>query len=117
MALLIIGTLVSLYILLCLFAFFDNREEVSLVGPGMAGSGKTTFVQRLASHLSSKKRSGYLLNLDPAVAKVPYNPNIDIRDTVRFEPCTISAGADRQTRRERGLSVCADSLQKRHEGV
>ena len=48
----------------------------------MAGSGKTTFMQRLASHLSTIKKPGYLLNLDPAVAKVPYNANVDIRDTV-----------------------------------
>lgn len=49
----------------------------------MAGSGKTTFVQRLASHISATGKTGYLLNLDPAVAKVPYNSNVDIRDTVR----------------------------------
>jgi len=52
----------------------------------MAGSGKSTFVQRLNAHLHSQSPSKppYLLNLDPAVASVPYEPNIDIRDTVDY---------------------------------
>lgn len=50
---------------------------------GMAGSGKTTLMQRINSHLHMKKTPGYIINLDPAVMKVPYSPNIDIRDTVR----------------------------------
>lgn len=52
---------------------------------GMAGSGKTTFVQRLNSHLHSKKTPPYLINLDPAVLKVPYGANIDIRDSVKYK--------------------------------
>ena len=39
---------------------------------GMAGSGKTTFVQRLVSHLHSKKKPPYVVNLDPACAEVPF---------------------------------------------
>lgn len=52
---------------------------------GMAGSGKTTFVQRLNSHLHSKKSVPYVINLDPAVLKVPYGVNIDIRDSVKYK--------------------------------
>mmetsp|Transcript_12809 Transcript_12809/g.38676 ORF Transcript_12809/g.38676 Transcript_12809/m.38676 type:complete len:349 (-) Transcript_12809:2345-3391(-) len=52
---------------------------------GMAGSGKTTFMQRLNAHLHQQKTPGYLLNLDPAVTHVPYDPNIDIRDTVKYK--------------------------------
>ena len=41
---------------------------------GMAGSGKTTFVQRLASHLHMKaktsKKVPYVINLDPACMEV-----------------------------------------------
>ena len=33
-------------------------------------------------HLHQKGTPGYILNLDPAVSNVPYEPNIDIRDTV-----------------------------------
>ena len=49
---------------------------------GMAGSGKTTLIQRINSYLHTHKRPCYLINLDPAVTHVPYEPNIDIRDTV-----------------------------------
>ena len=51
----------------------------------MAGSGKTTFVQRLNSHLHSKKTPPYLINLDPAVLKIPFGANIDIRDSVKYK--------------------------------
>eukprot|EP00474_Spongospora_subterranea_P010460 CRZ10918.1 hypothetical protein [Spongospora subterranea] len=52
---------------------------------GMAGSGKTTFMQRIVSHLAQKNRPSYILNLDPAVSSVPYRVNIDIRDTVDYK--------------------------------
>ena len=48
----------------------------------MAGSGKTTLMQRISSHLSEQSTANYLVNLDPAVLDTPYEPNIDIRDTV-----------------------------------
>lgn len=48
----------------------------------MAGSGKTTLLQRLQLHLTKAKQPPFIINLDPAVAHVPYFPNIDIRDTV-----------------------------------
>ena len=53
----------------------------------MAGAGKSTFVERLNTHLHSKESSSppYILNLDPAVTYVPYEPNIDIRDTVNYQ--------------------------------
>lgn len=54
----------------------------STLAAGMAGSGKTTFLQRINSHLHTKKIPGYIINLDPAVTHVPYGANIDIRDTV-----------------------------------
>jgi hypothetical protein len=49
---------------------------------GMAGSGKTTFLQRINSYLHTKNIPAYIINLDPAVTQVPYGANIDIRDTV-----------------------------------
>ncbi|NP_001003633.1 GPN-loop GTPase 1 [Danio rerio] len=51
----------------------------------MAGSGKTTFVQRLTAYLHSKKTPPYVINLDPAVHEVPFPANIDIRDTVNYK--------------------------------
>ena len=52
---------------------------------GMAGSGKTSFVQRVCSELRKSDQTGYFINLDPAVAKVPYPANIDIRDSVDYK--------------------------------
>lgn len=71
---------------------------------GMAGSGKSTFVARLAAHLAKKTAQAhgaqqaspapdpaqpmptrpYLINIDPAVAGLGYSPNVDIRDTVDY---------------------------------
>jgi len=52
---------------------------------GMAGSGKTTFVQRLTSDLHRGKVPPYVVNLDPACREVPFPANIDIRDTVNYK--------------------------------
>ncbi|NXF65000.1 GPN1 GTPase, partial [Ciccaba nigrolineata] len=52
---------------------------------GMAGSGKTTFVQRLAAHLHGQRCPPYVINLDPAVRGLPFPANIDIRDTVKYK--------------------------------
>uniref|UniRef100_A0A672SE84 GPN-loop GTPase n=1 Tax=Sinocyclocheilus grahami TaxID=75366 RepID=A0A672SE84_SINGR len=60
-------------------------KPVCLIVLGMAGSGKTTFVQRLTVYLHSKKTPPYVINLDPAVHEVPFPANIDIRDTVNYK--------------------------------
>ncbi|XP_072436268.1 GPN-loop GTPase 1 isoform X2 [Chiloscyllium punctatum] len=63
----------------------QQASTVCLIVLGMAGSGKTTFVQRLTSHLHSKGTPPYLINLDPAVHEIPFPANIDIRDTVNYK--------------------------------
>jgi GTPase SAR1 family protein len=74
-------------------------QPVAIVCVGMAGSGKTTFMQRLVSHLYTHPdptapepsvskippTPPYILNLDPAVHHVPFTPNIDIRDSVNYK--------------------------------
>uniref|UniRef100_A0A3P8ZKM1 GPN-loop GTPase n=1 Tax=Esox lucius TaxID=8010 RepID=A0A3P8ZKM1_ESOLU len=62
-----------------------QKKPVCLIVLGMAGSGKTTFVQRLTAHLHTKKSPPYVINLDPAVHEVPFPANIDIRDTVNYK--------------------------------
>lgn len=52
---------------------------------GMAGSGKTTLMRRLNSYSRQHSLRPYILNMDPAVKDVPYEPNIDIRDTVDYK--------------------------------
>uniref|UniRef100_A0A665TK59 GPN-loop GTPase n=1 Tax=Echeneis naucrates TaxID=173247 RepID=A0A665TK59_ECHNA len=60
-------------------------QPVCVIVLGMAGSGKTTFVQRLTAHLHTQKAPPYVINLDPAVHEVPFPANIDIRDTVNYK--------------------------------
>ncbi|XP_058020607.1 GPN-loop GTPase 1 [Ahaetulla prasina] len=52
---------------------------------GMAGSGKTALVQRLIAYLHNKNSPPYVINLDPAVYELPFQANIDIRDTVNYK--------------------------------
>ncbi|KAI9438937.1 XPA-binding protein 1 [Lactarius indigo] len=61
-------------------------KPVCIIAIGMAGSGKSTFVQRINAHLHAKTPPAppYVLNLDPAVTNVPFEANIDIRDTVDY---------------------------------
>ena len=40
---------------------------------GMAGSGKTTFVQRLTADLHQRNKQPYVVNLDPACRQVLYS--------------------------------------------
>uniref|UniRef100_A0A1B6CA99 GPN-loop GTPase n=1 Tax=Clastoptera arizonana TaxID=38151 RepID=A0A1B6CA99_9HEMI len=60
-------------------------QPICLIVLGMAGSGKTTLVQRLTAHLYSLNQAPYVINLDPACREVPYPANIDIRDTVDYK--------------------------------
>lgn len=65
----------------------DKKKPVVIITIGMAGAGKSTFVQRINSYLHSKEPPSppYVLNLDPAVTSTNFEPNIDIRDTVDYQ--------------------------------
>ncbi|EXJ86119.1 hypothetical protein A1O1_06489 [Capronia coronata CBS 617.96] len=60
-------------------------SPVAVVCIGMAGSGKTTFMQRINNYLHVNKKKPYVLNLDPAVLNVPFQANIDIRDSINYK--------------------------------
>uniref|UniRef100_M4C5B9 GPN-loop GTPase n=1 Tax=Hyaloperonospora arabidopsidis (strain Emoy2) TaxID=559515 RepID=M4C5B9_HYAAE len=60
-------------------------KPVTVLIIGMAGSGKTTLMQRLAVYGMDSGLRNYVINLDPAVRKTGYTANIDIRDTVDYK--------------------------------
>ncbi|EPZ35114.1 ATP binding domain-containing protein [Rozella allomycis CSF55] len=62
----------------------DDKPVVMLC-IGMAGSGKSTLMMRLNSHLNTIGGKPYVVNLDPAVTSLPFKPNIDIRDTINYK--------------------------------
>lgn len=53
----------------------QRKKPTCIIVLGMAGSGKTTFVQRIVSTLYNIKKP-YVINLDPACKEVPYPANI-----------------------------------------
>jgi GPN-loop GTPase len=64
---------------------FEIKDTpVCLIVLGMAGSGKTTFVKKLAQ-FQRDQFNPYVVNLDPACLEVPYPVNIDIRDTINYK--------------------------------
>ena len=42
-------------------------------------------MQRINAHLHAQKQPPYVINLDPAVRSVPFDSNIDIRDSVNYK--------------------------------
>lgn len=78
----------------------SKHEATAIIVIGMAGSGKTTLMQRLNSYLHSVHQPPYIINLDPAVTHLPFTANIDIRDTVDYQEvmkqcvhCLVLVGA------------------------
>lgn len=60
-------------------------KSISLIVLGMAGSGKTTFVEKLSEYLHEEDNPPYLINLDPACRDTPYPANVDIRDAINYK--------------------------------
>lgn len=67
-----------------------NMKTINLIVLGMAGSGKTTFVQKLEEELANKDKESYIINLDPAVMDTLYEPNLDIKDTIKYKEVMTS---------------------------
>ncbi|EAN34339.2 GPN-loop GTPase 1 [Theileria parva strain Muguga] len=62
----------------------SGRKTLAIVVIGMAGSGKTCYVRKLVDVLKSNRKKVYVINLDPAVTKIHYKANIDIRDSINY---------------------------------
>ncbi|OCB87496.1 hypothetical protein A7U60_g5401 [Sanghuangporus baumii] len=68
------------------------RYAVLVTGP--AGAGKSTFCRSFMTHLKAARRTGHLVNLDPAAdpESFEYEPSIDIRDLVSLEDVMTELG-------------------------
>jgi GTPase SAR1 family protein len=68
------------------------RYAVLVTGP--AGAGKSTFCASFMTHLQTSKRSGHLVNLDPAAApdSFEYAPSIDIKDLISVDDVMSELG-------------------------
>jgi len=62
----------------------SSRRPLVVLVVGMAGTGKTTFVQRMQEYYESTKVPAYYINLDPGVTEVPFGCRVDIRDSVNY---------------------------------
>jgi GTPase SAR1 family protein len=58
----------------------STRFAQIVMGP--AGSGKSTYVQRMSEYYQSIKRVVHCVNLDPAADEILYEPVIDIREAI-----------------------------------
>lgn len=68
------------------------RYAVLVTGP--AGAGKSTFSNSFLTHLQASRRTGHLVNLDPAASPTSfeYEPVINIRDLVSVEDVMSELG-------------------------
>ncbi|KAH8830806.1 GPN-loop GTPase [Flagelloscypha sp. PMI_526] len=84
------------------------RYAVLVTGP--AGAGKSTFSSSFMNHLRASKRTGHLVNLDPAAdpASFEYEPAIDIKDLVSLEDVMTELGYGPNG----GLVYCFEYLQE-----
>lgn len=78
-----------------------RKSPIVIVVVGMAGSGylciffsrqgcnlihrKTTLMHRINLWMLETGKRGYYVNLDPAVRKIPFSVNIDIKDTIDYK--------------------------------
>lgn len=60
------------------------QKPISVLVVGLAGSGKSTLTRALNQYTYDMDIPTYYVNLDPATADVKFEPNIDIRDTVKY---------------------------------
>jgi len=52
---------------------------------GTAGSGKSFLSSSLCSWYQQKGASGIIVNLDPGVVRLPYTPDVDIRNYIQLD--------------------------------
>ena len=60
------------------------KQEIFLYLIGTAGSGKTNLAKNYKQWCEQRGLEAVIVNLDPGVEKIPYTPDIDIRDWIKL---------------------------------
>ncbi len=60
------------------------KQEIYFFLIGTAGSGKSTLAQNYKHWCHQRGLESIIINLDPGVDKLPYTPNVDIRDWIKL---------------------------------
>lgn len=60
------------------------EENLRLYLVGTAGSGKSTFTKTLLEWMDDQKYPAFTVNLDPGAERLPYTPDVDVRDWVKL---------------------------------
>ncbi len=61
-----------------------DQETVYIYVLGTAGSGKSSFCKAFSEWASIQGFSTATVNLDPGAEKIPYEPDVDIRDWIKL---------------------------------
>jgi GPN-loop GTPase len=61
------------------------KQEVFLYFIGTAGSGKSTLCANFQKWLQFQRLDAIIVNLDPGVENLPYDPDVDIRDWISLK--------------------------------
>lgn len=59
-------------------------ENLRLYLVGTAGSGKSTLTKAVLEWMDSQKYPAFTVNLDPGAERLPYSPDVDVRDWVKL---------------------------------
>ncbi len=61
-----------------------TKEDIHCYFTGTAGAGKSTLTQAFDRYFDMRGLDAITVNLDPGAEKIPYTPDVDIRDWIRL---------------------------------
>lgn len=61
-----------------------SKENTFIYLTGTAGSGKSSLTSAFRQHLNMGSLDAITVNLDPGAEKLPYEPDVDIRDWIKL---------------------------------
>jgi GPN-loop GTPase len=62
-----------------------TKEDIHCYFTGTAGAGKSTLTQAFDRYFDMRGLDAVTVNLDPGAERLPYEPDVDIRDWIRLD--------------------------------